>query len=555
MDEWVKMMKTKKSQLVLILLMFFAFHGWAYSIEFTLNDPLTPFYLMKIPFENLPENVHFIEAKITVSNGTSQLIHQSYYPILSDLTGVPFSLIHFIWTIGLNQEPSMDSHTHILVSYDFESPFHPYSMLLQVDYEPITRSRHVLKSFNTNQKGIDEQSLTATHSKAVIFIHGIQGGRYQNILETFSNPSSNDWKNEDLRQYWINHYQYDDVDYFEFQYDSLFESAQYYGETLGQILEQSGILETYQQVYFVAYSMGTIVARYALNTPTEQLGGFLGDYISKTFLIGGVLEGTFFTNLVDYCITQIPVEKNPQLIKTDHSAIEMMDLTGMLNILFHFEQYAYDPNIMMTFLERFVFLYQTNPLLANVMFISGEDIPFIGGQIIPFKGMSSMRYTSEEFLQQLENRLTFPIGTYILNHPLLELNEIDRFYSKQILFTSFILEPQETLDKMIALSSRLNLQGLFQGTQQEKTQILSIPYVRFIGQRALSLIMERLANHADNPLHAMNDGFVTLWSERLTAHQSEIDSKNIFLFENLDHAQIKDHPQVLQTLKKLILQD
>lgn len=550
-------MKIKESQLVLILIIFFFFiiHGWAHSIEFTLDEPLTPFYVMKIPFENLPENVHFIEANIMVTNGSSRLTHQSHYPILSSLKGIPFSLIHFIWTIGLNQEPHMDPHTHILVSYQYESPFHPYSMLLHVDYQPETRSRSVINTFNIDFKNSSEQPLTTTHSKAIIFIHGIQSGQYQNILETFSNPSHDDWKNEDLRQYWMNHYQYDDVDYFEFQYDSLFETAQYYGETLSQILRQSGILEAYQQIDLVAYSMGTIVARYALNTPIPQMGGYLGDYIRKTFLIGGVLEGTFFTNLVDYCLTQSPAEKAPQLFETVNSTEEEADFIETLNILFHFEQYAFDPNIIMTFLERFIQLYQTNPLLANVMFISCDDIPFIGGQIIPFQGMSSMRYTSEEFLMQLEKTLTFPKGTYILNHLLLGLNEDDRFYSKQILFTSFIAEAKETLDKMISLSTRLNFQGLFQGTKGEKTQILSIPYVRFIGQRALSLIMERLGNSADDALHAMNDGFVTLWSERLTAHQNKIDSKNIYLFENLDHAQIKDHPQVLQTLKKLILKD
>jgi len=555
MGEWVKIMKIKGYQLVLVLIVFFVIQGWARSIEFNLDEPLTPFYLIKIPFENIPEDVHFIEANITVTNGSSRLTHQSHYPILSSFTGVPFSLIHFIWTIGLNQESHMDPHTHILVSYQYEPPFHPYSMLLHVDYQPETRSRSVINTFNIDYKNGSEQPLTTTHSKAIIFIHGIQSGQYHNILETFSNPTHDDWKNEDLRQYWMNHYQFDDVDYFEFQFDSLFETAQHYGETLSQILQQSGILKAYQQVYLVAYSMGTIVARYALNTPISQLGGYLGDYIRETFLIGGVLEGTFFTNLVDYCLTQSPAEKAPQLFETVNSTEEATEFIETLNILFHFEQYAFDPTIMMTFLERFIQLYQTNPLLANVMFISCDDIPFIGGQIIPFRGMNSMRYTSEDFLMQLEKTLAFPKDTYILNHLLLGLNEDDRFYSKQILFTSFISEAKETLDKMISLSNRFNLQGLFQGTKQEKAQILSIPYVRFIGQRALSLIMERLGNSADDPLHGMNDGFVTLWSERLTAHQNKIDSKNIYLFENLDHAQIKDHPQVLQTLKKLILRD
>ncbi len=50
----------------------------------------------------------------------------------------------------------------------------------------------------------------------------------------------------------------------------------------------------------------------------------------------------------------------------------------------------------------------------------------------------------------------------------------------------------------------------------------------------------------------MNDGFITVWSEQLTDYSNKINDENVFEIKNVDHLQIRDHPQVLEILKGFI---
>ena len=530
--------------------------GSPFFFEVEMDDQLTPFHLLKIPLEDVPVDVHFIEATIKISDDTNTFEHISHYPILKNSFGKSFSLVHFLWLIESKdleiQEQIFHKPVKISCSYTYGHTLETHFALLQIVKDPTCNTRILTHTIQPESQPDNSPSFNKQHQKAVIFIHGILGGRYETILENYSKTLVDGWKSESLKQYWSKHYQYDNVDYFEYQFDSLFKPAIYYGEKLSKILEQSGILDSYKEIYLVSYSMGTIVARYAMNTKLSNSERFMGDLIQKAFMIGGVLEGTFFSNLTDYLITQMPLEESPELINAYENKSKPETLNTMFDIIFHLEEFAFDPNNVEFFFESFLELYRTNPLIANVIFISFDDIPFIGGQLIPFSGMTSMRYTSNDFLNELENELQFPKGTYIPNIELLRLNESERYYDKLILITSYIEDAQETLEKLINLTRYFNPQTVFTKITDKNTGILSIPYVQFIGQRALSLIMKRFGERTDDPLHSMNDGFVTLWSEQLTSHRERIKEENVFLIKNLDHAQIKDHPMVLDIVRFFI---
>jgi len=547
---------------ILYLLIFFLwFTGSSlYAINFfeiNLLEPLTPFHILKLPLKGIPEDVHFLDANIKLFFENEEVEHTSHYPILKNSREETFSLIHFLWL----PESSTDFQkpSKMVVSYNFGLPLPTYSLLLQVGFNCKTNFRLPIAKFHLQIETGNQQQIHKTNSKAVIFIHGIMGGRYEQILQGFSDKDNEnkDWKNSVLKQYWQKHYQYDDVDYFEYQFDSLFQSAKFYGEKMCELIETTGLLEAYDKIYLIAYSMGTIVARYAMNTPLINNDDYLGNHINKAFMIGGVLEGTFFANLVDFIITQMHLPPHPEIINTNKSLMMSESFYKTLNMLYHLEAYVFDPDAVSDFLQRFLELYRINPLLANILFISFEDVPFIGGQLIPFAGMSSMRYTSKTFLSQLEQGLNLPGETYIQNIELLTLNKNERFKEKLILINSYLDDAEEILKTIIKTSKYFSLQNVFNNipTLNHNVDILSIPYVQFIGQRALSLIMKQLGEISSEPLHSMNDGFVTLWSEQMTDHYVGIKKENIYLLKNLDHAQIKDHPQFLELVKHLIQND
>jgi len=208
------------------------------------------------------------------------------------------------------------------------------------------------------------------------------------------------------------------------------------------------------------------------------------------------------------------------------------------------------------FFDNLLELYRTNPMLANVILVSLDDLSSIGRQIIPFEGLNSMRYTSEAFLKELEGKLLFRKGTYLPNKDLLALNESERYYDKMILITSHIEDAQETLDKAIKLSKLFNPKALFGNITNQgavfRSELLSLPFVQFYGQRAFSLFMQKIGESSDEPLHHMNDGFITVWSEQLRDHPNEIKDENVFEIKNVDHIQIRDHPQVLEILEDFI---
>ncbi|MFP4460747.1 MAG: hypothetical protein ACLFQE_00955 [Thermotogota bacterium] len=530
-------------------------------LELIINQPLTPFHLLKIPLIGVPEDVHFIKATTTITDNTQKLVHTSHYPILKTTTGETFVLVHFLWLVKselyeIQKSPFSENPVKITCSYTYGPTLETHLALLQISKDPITNIRTLKKTIQLNNlKSKDILPFDKEHQKAIIFVHGILGGRYESILENHFKTSSDEWGNELIKHYWQKHYQYDNIDYFEYQYDSLFKPAKFYGEKLTEILEYSRILDSYKQIYLISYSMGTIVTRYAMNTKLNNSNGYMGEYITKAFMIGGVLEGTFLSNLTDSLITQIPLTGKFELINTYQNDEISEYLNKTLDIIFHLEQFVYDPNTLEDFFKNFLELYRANPIIANTIFISFEDIPFIGGQIIPYEGMSSMRYTSEQFLDELEKQLNIPEDTYLPNIELLELNQNEKFLNKLVFVTSYIEDAQETLKKIIHLTRLFDPKAVFENVTDKSTGVLSIPYVQFIGQRALSLIIEKIGESSDNPFHSMNDGFVTLWSEQLQDYKAGIKEENMFLIKNLDHAQIKDHPFVLKILKNSIQGD
>jgi hypothetical protein len=522
------------------------------------DQPLTPFYLLKISLGGVPKDVHFIKVFITISNDTEEIVYSSHYPILKTITGESYSLVHFIWLAepklqGMQSDDFFQKPVKITFSCQYGPAFEPDFSLLQIEKDPKTNTRIPIHTIQLNSQLEKEAPFTQHHQKAVIFIHGNLEDSYETILDYYSATSPKGWKNEALKQYWQKHYQYDDVDYFEYQYDTLFQSAKYYGEKLSQILEHSGILNAYEEIFLVSYSVGPIVARYAMNTKLDKSEKYLGDHINNAFLIAGPLEGSFFSNFTDYLCTQVPLAEEVELISFFENEPIPEYINPMLDFIFRIEEAVFDPNQIVVFFDSLLELYRTYPLLANVIFISLDDLSAIGRQIIPFEGLNSMRYTSEAFLSELEGKMLFPEGTYLPNKELLELNERERFYDKMVLITSYIEDAQETLEKAIRLTKLFNPQALFSNMANQsvafRSELMSIPFVQFYGQRAFSLLMQKIGGSSAAPLHSINDGFIPLWSEQLTDRRHEVKKENLFRIKNTDHLQIRDHPQVLKILK------
>jgi len=553
---------------VALLLLFFSRFAFSSDFEYSLDYPeaITPFTVIPVFFDAVPDNVYSINTEITLIGDSKKndcvLTHSTVYPILINTGNEYFSLIHFMWMFDEQQLTAIENMTltekntylkalphRVNINITFDQPLNSYCELLKIDFTPEKNSRVVDSVWNLNNDTI--RLTEPSHQKAVLFIHGLQNAVYSNMLSNLNSDTGDGWRSEELQDYWKQHYQFDDVDYFEYHYDTYFHDSSYYGDKLVSLMEQSGMLESYDEIYLVTYSMGTIVAQYAINTPLHNEAGCLGDKIENLFLIGGVLEGTYFVNLTDYLLTFITKEIALKSINTSYGDERDTFLYEMLKMLDNYTDLLLNPQKVQYFLDQFVQFYQDNPVIACLLLTSFDDVPVTGGQIVPYDGVKSMRYTSSDFLTKLEKEFKFKQTTYVINEELNFLNTHHQYKDKVILITSYASNSKEFLNKTAALMKFLHFVPDTEDSMSD-TQLLKIPFIQYMIQRVLSIVIQSFAETISENAHILNDGFVTHWSQNLTPHHEGITSENLYIFDDLDHAQIKNAEEVLKVIRDRI---
>jgi pimeloyl-ACP methyl ester carboxylesterase len=535
-----------------------------YSLEY--QEAITPFTVIPVFFHDVPENVYAIKAEITLfgNNDNKQFIqsHSAYYPILTNNKEEFFSLIHFMWMIEETQLSVVEEMTQeeknrflqtfpkkVEIAIDYDQSLESYYELMKVSFDQ-EKNKRVIETIWTPENNSPSLENNG-NKKAVIFLHGLQNAVYKNILSNLKGNDFDGWRSEELRDYWKMYYQFENTDYFEYHYDTYFYDSKFYGERLTELIEKAGIIDSYDEIYIISYSMGTLVGQYALNSELSYHSGYLGDEVKNLFLIGGVLEGTYFVNLTDYLFEYITREASLKAINTNYNDERDTFLYEVLSMLNNYFELLLNPEKVQYFLDQFVEFYRNNPVLSCLLLTSFDDVPVTGGQIVPYAGVKSMRYTSSEFLTKLEKEFAFNRTTYVINEELNLLNKTHHYKDKIILITSYASNSEEFLKKTSALMKFMNFTPGSENLMSD-TQLLNIPFIQYMIQRVLSTIIQNFAAVISESDHTLNDGFVTQWSQNLTPHQEGIRKENLYIFDDLDHAQIKNAPLVLQVIKERI---
>lgn len=543
-------------------------------LEFSFKEAITPLDVLPIFLEvengeqNSPQaeqargalgvsaDIHYVTARITLSNHHLIRTHEARYPIIRNIQGDAFFLVHFFWLLEVedstvlniprpDEEPQEFDYPIVTISIQYGKELKPYYELLRVDYDSQTKNRVV--SYTITPSNATETNLIPRAKTAIIFIHGIQNGQYERLLTNYSD-SVNDWKNPERKECWKNYYTTEGFDYYEYQFDSLFDTVKNYGETLAQLLEDSNFLNTYEKIYIISHSMGTLVARYAINTPLSDGKRTLGDECAKVFLIAGMLEGTYFANLNDYLVNFMDSTRNSQLLHPNVPPNELEEVYTLITSIYNYKALILNPQKVLEILNSIIATYTKFPLLFSTFLISFDDVPFIGGQAIPFQGMNSMRYTSKAFLTGLETGMGFTANSYLQNLSLKSLNENEKHKEKMVLITSYVKNSNEFFNKIINIAKFLQLEKALDSDTVSKLDVLSMPIAQFLLQRALSIAFENLASLANQKEHALNDGFVPFWSATLSGHPEGLPKENLLYFENLDHGQTKEDQRVIKAI-------
>jgi len=527
---------------------------------FTCSEKITPYTVIPVFFEKIPDDVRSINVLLEIESEFKQT-HFAHYPILKDSENNHFSLIHFLWLLGensmINKKNGIDKNQYpnkLKISINYDAPLLSYSELLKVEYNPTLQSRNIEQTWTNTKAG--NQVLHSDNKKAVIFIHGLHGGTYNNISKVMNSPKVNEWRAEYLEKYWEKYYLFDDVDYYEYQYDTFFHDAEYYGKQLAKLTEKAGIYDIYDQVYLVTYSLGTIVAQFFLNTEMKSSNQLIGENIQYSFMIGSLLEGSYLINLTDYIITNIAPEQSLSVINTCDTKEKEEFLFSTFNKIQSLDGLFTHENVEYLLDNVFEF-YRNFPILFCSVLMSFDDIPIFGGQIIPYTGVKSMRYTSESFLEKLETALEFKQNTFISNEKLKKINLNNQFKEKTIIFSTYIEDTEEVLKKTITFASNiLNLVDLTKvfGETNNPTNLetRTVPIVVYIAQRLLNKMLSSFAQTIEEFEHMQNDGLVTLWSQNMTPHNLGLNKENMYLLQNYDHENIIDSTTVINTIETII---
>jgi len=559
------------------------------------KTPFNPLKLQTVFLENLPQNIRHVKVKLsfpdTNSNSVFETEHTTFYPVIRYEGYPPFINMNFFWMFSSdNLLKNYDTSEKIkklyselpnklLVTIYYDGELTPYYELLKVNYNETTAERNAMMYayYRDSELIVENQAVqqTETGKIALIFVHGIQGGQLQSVFSNFSD-SPFVWKNYDRKNYWKLFYDpsylnlfdglsISDIEFYEYQYDSYFDSSKGYGQKLAALIEKSGLLKKYDDIIIISHSMGTVVARYAMNTTLSYSDAKekLGNHISNLILMGSLLEGAFFSNLADSMLAQTfkIFDEEAGDYQYDFSENNLKLLYDALYVAFDYKKVLFDPERIRSLFATLPEFYFSMPVIFGGLFSSFYDIPFIGGQLVLYPGMSSLKYTDEKFLKTLSLKTHHEndSSSYV-NQDLKELNLYDEFTDKETVFSSYIRDENAFLKGFTTLSFILKNILEKSGSKKVRTDKnwylkdsiypeLNIPIIRNMIQRVLCKIISDFADSLEKPEHSSNDGFVTLWSQKMLGNsESNASLPEIIEFFDLDHAQIKENPKVIENI-------
>ncbi|NCU32009.1 MAG: hypothetical protein EOM23_03515, partial [Candidatus Moranbacteria bacterium] len=343
--------------------------------------PFNPLRLQTVFLKDVPEDVRYVRCHISFENSVSDenfvKEHETFYPLIKQDGLQSFFNMNFFWmfdqkTLGMLE--SMDNtetikfmnelpeEVEITISYD--RSLSPYYELLKVDYDENSGERFASVFCDLPNGKIRLNETEHSNKYAIVFIHGVQGGQLKSVLSNFSTPPYG-WRNYDRKNYWSVFYDgsllkdfpdlsMGDFDFYEYQYDSYFDTSSGYGQKLALLLEKSGILAEYEKTILISHSMGTVVARFALNEFIPERGVYVGDEIDRLMLIGGLLEGSFFSNLSD------PMVLHSKFIAVSGAADYQYDFNfENISVLYKLLNAAFDYRKLLFSPESIVDIFQT----------------------------------------------------------------------------------------------------------------------------------------------------------------------------------------------------
>jgi len=395
---------------------------------------------------------------------------------------------------------------------------------------PFPNKMNDVKSNRLLQYKIDKNTIYPIQKgkKAIIFIHGHQGG--YGFLRDYKYSY---WGNYNRINVWSENFDYilkniqdfDNFHFYEYIYDTNFYSANEYAEYLGDILVSSNLFKSYDEIYIVAHSMGSLVSRYLLEYEYEnkKIGNY--DRLKKVFTINGVHHGSPMQNFIQILFDL----KNFQ---NDYKKITYLKIPGNSNesLLLSFLQILYTG--FTSGFEDILFSENFIELTSNELMSIIENYPQImsifvnTGKIGPFKGGRSFIYDNQKYLD-------------IINEN--EFNDLQKIHFTADDSLKKFNEEYDFFDKFIMISSFI-----------EDIDLKSISSETFIDSLSMSILnnLIKIISEGSDEMEMKNDGVVNVFSQEAL---NTGDKNEIWKYNNMNHLEIPTNHEVCRDILNYII--
>lgn len=490
---------------------------------------LIPETVIPIYIENSKGNFLKIKGNLSTEEGNNFEWEDQYAIIKEDFNSNDGYVYVSNWDLRnpiFSQPP-----TKIILSFEnfvTHEGFHELWRVL-----PFPNKMNGVKSNRLLQYKIDKNTIYPIQKdkKAIIFIHGHQGG--YGFLRDYKYSY---WGNYNRINVWSENFNYilkniqdfDNFHFYEYIYDTNFYSANEYAEYLGDILVSSNLFKSYDEIYIIAHSMGSLVSRYLLEYEyeSEKIGNY--DRLKKVFTINGVHHGSpmqnFIQILFDLKNFQNDYEKITYLkIPGSNEDSNESSLLSFLQILYAgftngFEDILFSENFIKLTSDELISIMENYPQIMSIFVNTGK--------IGPFKGGRSFIYDNQKYLD-------------IINEN--EFNDLQKIRFTADDSLKKFNEEYDFFDKFIMISSAI-----------EDIDLKSISNETFIDSLSMSVLnnLIKIISEGSDEMEMKNDGVVNIFSQEAL---NTGDKNEIWKYNNMNHLEIPTNSEVCKDILNYII--
>ncbi|MDK2952554.1 MAG: hypothetical protein PWQ77_2219 [Kosmotogales bacterium] len=490
---------------------------------------LIPETVIPIYIENSKGNFLKIKGDLSTEEGNNFEWEDQYAIIKEDLNSNDGYVYVSNWDLRnpiFSQIP-----TKIVLSFEnfvTHEGFHELWRVL-----PFPNKMNGVKSNRLLQYKIEKNTIYPIQKdrKAIIFIHGHQGG--YGFLRDYKYSY---WGNYNRINVWSENFNYilkniqdfDNFHFYEYIYDTNFYSASEYAEYLGDILVSSNLFKSYDEIYIIAHSMGSLVSRYLLDYEYEnkKIGNY--DRLKKVFTINGVHHGSpmqnFIQILFDLKNFQNDYKKITYLkIPGSEEDSNESSLLSFLQILYAgftsgFKDILFSENFIKLTSDELISIIEKYPQIMSIFVNTGK--------IGPFKGGRSFIYDNQKYLDIInENEFNgLQKIRFTADDSLKKFNEEYDFFDKFIMISSYI----------------------------EDIDLKSISSKTFIDSLSMSVLSNliKIISEGSDETEMKNDGVVNVFSQEAL---NTGDKNEIWKYNNMNHLEIPTNSEVCKDILNYII--